>query len=428
MKETLANTSAKSPFELLASKKILLIVTGGIAAYKAAYLARSLVKAGAKLRTILTEGGTKFITPLSFEALTGGPVATSMWDRPQIDIEHISWAQWADIVIVAPASANFIAKLARGFACGLAEATILATKAPILICPAMNTNMYENPATVDNLKLLSQRGYQILEADSGLLACGSVGAGRLPEPEAILTTALRILFKSPLAGYRVLVSAGATMEAWDSIRYLSNRSSGKMGTHLALCSWLMGAETQVVMGPMVQTLGYSLPSYTEYRIESTNDLLSQMEKLIENCDLLIMAAAPADFRPKERVSGKIKKDIPVNSLALTGNPDILKTLHRLKKKGALWVGFAAESENLLERGKEKLIDKKLDFIVLNYAHGAKSAFGGDSTELIVLNAQGKEIYNSGPLHKFSAAWNLLAQILKDAALPKRTALKDIHWK
>jgi phosphopantothenoylcysteine decarboxylase/phosphopantothenate--cysteine ligase len=394
--------------ELLSGKRVLLIVSGGIAAYKAAILARLLVKAGASIRTILTEGGLKFITPVTFEGLTQGDVSVSMWDRPQTEIEHISWGEWADIIVAAPATANFLADIAMGKADSLASATILASKAPKLLCPAMNANMYLNPATQDNIALLRKRGFIVLGSPVGELACGTEGPGRLEEPHDIFLQIIKALVPPILSGKKVIVTAGATIESWDSIRYLTNRSSGKMGVSLALLSYLAGAELKLIKGLSVAPLPYEAQGLIHRNVESTLDMLREMENSIDETDILFMAAAPADYRPKEKLSHKIKKDKEEISIPLTLNPDILKTLSPRKKKGSIWVGFAAETEKLKERALSKLKNKNLDLIVANHAGGPDMAFGKDHTLIHILSRE-RTLADSLKCSKFGAAWRIVAE-------------------
>ncbi|MDR2945649.1 MAG: bifunctional phosphopantothenoylcysteine decarboxylase/phosphopantothenate--cysteine ligase CoaBC, partial [Candidatus Adiutrix sp.] len=292
-----------SPLSLLAGRRLALVVTGGVAAYKGAELARTLVRAGAEVRAVLTENAARFVTPLTFEALTRQPAYVDMWGKPQFDIEHISLADWAEAVVVAPATANFLAKMAWGLADDFASTFLLASPAPALAAPAMNSRMLAAPATVANLATLAERGVTLVNSQSGLLACGTVGDGRLAEPEVIALMAARALSPNDFQGMKVAVSAGSTREAWDDIRFLANRSTGKMGRDVALAAWLRGAEVTLVAGPGVASPP-SLPQMGFVSVESTSDMLEALRGIDFNT--LIMAAAPADFRPAERVAGKVK--------------------------------------------------------------------------------------------------------------------------
>jgi phosphopantothenoylcysteine decarboxylase/phosphopantothenate--cysteine ligase len=395
---------------ILAGKRILLVVTGGIAAYKAACLARLLAKNGAEVKTVLTEAGARFVTPLTFEAATGGEAAVSMWDRAQTEIGHVAWAKWAELAVVAPATADFCARLAAGRADDLASAVALAFSGPKIVCPAMNAGMYLNPATAANLALLASRGLTVMESPHGLLACGDEGPGRLPEPADIAAEAARALAPKLLSGKRVLVTSGATVEPWDDIRYLTNRSSGKTGAEIARAAWLMGARVELVSGPHAAGAGLESRDLLQTRIGSCAELLEAVRAKIPQADALVMNAAPADFRPKRQAPGKIRKSAGVPELELEFAPDILKSVSGLKPSGATWVGFAAEPERDLARALGKLREKSLDFIAVNRAGGPDSAFAGDFTSVTVLDGAGGRVLETGPCAKFAAAWMLLEAV------------------
>lgn len=390
-----------SPFSPLSGRHLALVVTGGVAAYKAAELARLWVRAGAVVRVVMTENATRFVTPLTFESLTGQPVFLEMWSKPQFDIEHISLADWAEIVVVAPATANFLAKMAGGLADDLASTFILASEAPKLAAPAMNSRMLAAPSTQANLTTLAERGCTLINSQSGLLACGTVGDGRLADLEVITLMVARALTPSDLKGCRLAVTAGATQEPWDDIRFLSNRSTGKMGRDLALAAWLRGAEVTLVGGPVVAEVP-PLPQMDFKRVETTVDMLKALETT--DFQALIMAAAPADFRPADRVEGKIKKSGGPPELKLGSNPDILKSL---PKNGRLMVGFAAEDVDLVERAKGKLTDKNLDMVAANQAGGqGGGAFAASDNHLWLVFKDGRtQEITSRP--KFAAAWAIL---------------------
>lgn len=371
MSNDISVKNPQSPAAVLAGRRIVLVVTGGVAAYKAADLARRLIRLGAQVRVALTENGARFITPLTFESLTGQPVAQSMWNRPQVQVEHVAWADWAEALLVVPATADFIAKTAQGLADDFASTLMLAYDGPKLLAPSMNTRMLTNPATADNLNLLSRRGLRLVDSAVGPLACGTVGAGKLPEPENLVLETARLFERPSLAGRRILVTAGATWEAWDDIRILTNRSTGLMGRCLAQAAWLKGAQATLISGPAAAGPLYGVEVMA---IQSTEDMLNAARRELPRHEALIMAAAPADFRPAETVPGKIKKGRLPEPLPLAANPDILKSLLPLKQN-RWFVGFAAESEELPARARAKLEAKKLDLIVANQAGGQDSAFG-----------------------------------------------------
>ena len=379
-----------------------------MAAYKAAELARIWVREGAEVRVVLTENATRFITPLTFESLTGQPAVWDMWAKAQLEIEHIALADWAEVVVVAPATANFLAKMAHGIADDLALTFILASKAPKLVAPAMNSVMLNAPATLANLQLLGRQQVTIVESCPGLLACGAEGDGRLAELSTIALMAARALTPQHLAGKCIWVSAGSTREPWDDIRFLANRSSGRMGLDLALAAWLQGAEVTIVAGPAV-TPPPLLPGLSFQVVESTKDMLGALMEA--SFQVLIMAAAPADFCPATQVAGKIKKRGGPEPLILAANPDILKSLPR--RPGAVYVGFAAEDCDLVSRAQAKLEAKNLDLIAANLAGGPQvgGAFASDQNHLwlVVKNGAVEEI-SLRP--KFAAALAVLEAVKK----------------
>ncbi len=392
---------------VLAKRRLALVVSGSVAAYKAAELARLWVKAGAEVRVVLTENAARFITPLTFESLTGQPVYTNMWAERQFEIEHISLADWAEAVVIAPATANLLAKAAGGLADDLASTFLLAAhKLPLLVAPAMNSRMWSAAATQKNINILKERKVEIISPQCGLLACGEIGDGRLAEVETIAFVAARTLGPGDLKGRRVTITAGSTWEPWDGIRYLANRSTGKMGLALASAAWLRGAEVTLLGGPGV-ALPLNLPGLHFQVAESTRDMLAALESL--DYQTLIMAAAPADFRPAEKVVGKIKKENGPPPLSLAANPDILKSLTR--KNDCFYVGFAAEDEELLARAQNKLEAKNLDLIVANQIGGPQGgAFASDDNHVWVLGRDGRftEI-TARP--KFEVAWAILDEIV-----------------
>ncbi|MDR0354418.1 MAG: bifunctional phosphopantothenoylcysteine decarboxylase/phosphopantothenate--cysteine ligase CoaBC [Deltaproteobacteria bacterium] len=393
---------------LLRGRRLLLTVTGGIAAYKAAELARLLTKSGALVRVVMTEAAKRFVAPLTFSSLTGQPTADDMWAQPPTadHIPHVAWAEWAELLITAPATADFLAKLACGLADDLASAIALAYAGPRLIAPAMNVGMYLNPATVHNLDVLKSRGVRVLGSPTGLLACGTTGPGRLAEPEVIALEAARLLSGGLLAGKKVLVTGGASQEKWDDIRFLSNRSSGRMGLSLAQAAWLMGSEVVLLAGPAAQVPKASLDGLAVFGFETTEDLLAKLTRFLKEDPpwALAMNAAPADFKPAKPISGKIgKAEDNRLELKLARTPDILSSLGSVKGR-TIFIGFAAEAENLAARAAEKLRRKNLDFIAANQAGGEDSAFGSETTELTLLSAKNNEPTKIGPGPKFGAAW------------------------
>ncbi|MFN4896012.1 MAG: bifunctional phosphopantothenoylcysteine decarboxylase/phosphopantothenate--cysteine ligase CoaBC [Pseudomonadota bacterium] len=380
-------------------KRLVLGVTGSIACYKAAELARYFMRRGYSVRVVMTESATKFVAPLTFQALTGNPVAESFWSEGQPGtIGHIELADWADVVVVAPATADCIAKLAHGFAGSSLLAVVLATKAPVVVAPAMNVNMFENPQTQANLLLLEKRGMTIVAPESGALACGWTGSGRLASAAQVFAATERVLGPGDLNGRRVVISAGPTREPIDPVRYLSNRSSGKMGIALAREAYRRGAQVVLVHGP----LGYTpvLPSEIIRRPVVTAE---QMHKAILaevygpdgsiGADIAVMAAAVADFRPDAPAELKIKRAAGTPSVALEANPDILAELgkRRVASSRPCLVGFAVETadqDTLIAEARAKLERKGADFIVANQAD---VAFEGDNNRVWIIKSCGEVV-------------------------------------
>ena len=389
------------PLDSLRGRRLALVVTGGVAAYKAAELSRIWTRAGAQVRAVLTENAARFITALTFESLTGQPAYLDMWARPQFEIEHVSLAQWAEAAVVAPATADFLAKMAHGLADDFATTFMLASDAPKIVAPAMNRRMLAAPATVANFKILAGHGVDILDTASGLLACGEVGDGRLADLETIALVTARALGPGDFRGWRLAVSAGSTREPWDDIRFISNRSTGRMGLDLGLAAWLRGAQVTIVAGPAVAALP-PLPQLDFLTVETTADMLNVLEAI--DYQTLIMAAAPADFRPAERTRGKIKKAQGPPPLPLAANPDILKSLPRDPERR--YVGFAAEDGDLINRARAKLEDKKLDLIAANQAGGPGGAFASADNHLWLVYRDGRQAEIS-TRPKFASAWALL---------------------
>ena len=347
----------------LAGRSIVLGVTGGIAAYKAVEIASRLKKAGAEVRVVMTRAAASFVAPLTFREITGQAVATSMWTEiPAHHVEHIALAELADLVLVAPATANFIAKAAAGIADDLLTTTVLATRAPLYIAPAMNTGMWENPVTQENVMRLCERGAQVIPPAEGLLACGTTGAGRLPEPEEIVAAVERHFAAAEiLAGRRIIVTAGGTEEALDPVRYLSNCSTGRMGYAVAAEAARRGAEVILVSAP---THLDTPAGVRRVNVRSAREMYAAVMAEYETADAVVKAAAVADYRPAEIAPQKIKKSDGELTIHLTRNPDILMELGR-KKTHQVLVGFAAETENVETYAQGKLLKKNLDFIVAN---------------------------------------------------------------
>ncbi len=395
----------------LSNKRILLGVCGGIAAYKAVNLLRLLQKEGATVRVVLTSGAEAFITPLTFEALSGEKVfcQRDFLAPPPGFIPHTELGRFAEAILVAPATASFLSALARGEAESLLVATILASQARALICPAMNVHMWNHPAVQENVARLRGFGYEVLAPGAGELACGEVGPGRLPAEETILFYLRRLLAPKDFAGKKVLVTAGPTREPIDLVRFISNRSSGQMGLALALAAWYRGAEVVLVHGP----LSFSPPAFLNcISVETAVEMKEAVLSNFEGKDLLFMVAAVADYRPAEVFSGKLKKDRETLTLRLVKTPDILSEVTRLKRPGQLVIGFAAEEgEKLLSEAKRKLEEKALDLVVANDITREETGFETETNEVYVLTRTGEQI--KLPLAtKEEIAWRLL-DLVKD---------------
>ena len=363
-------------------KTIILGVTGGVAAYKAADLASKLTQAGAKVEVIMTEAATKFVAPLTFRSVTGREVITDMFQPvTEWKIEHVALADAADVVVIAPATADIIAKIAAGIADDMLTCTVLSTRAPVTIVPAMDVNMYENTVTQTNLAKLKARGFRVMEPDLGRLASGKVGKGRLPDTSLIIEAIKQVLtHKRDLAGKRIVVTAGGTQEPIDPVRLIANRSSGKMGYALAEAARDRGASVVLIAAPT------ALPDPADIdiiHIQTAVEMKEAVEKAVKKADALIMAAAVADYQPKASATQKIKKKSETLNLELVRTPDILSEL----KGKFLRVGFAAESEKLVENAKKKLREKKLDIIIANDI--TQSVFGADTNKVTIIDRKGK---------------------------------------
>jgi len=366
-----------------ADKEIVLGVTGSIAAYKACDLASRLKEHGAKVLPVLTRGGASFVGPTSFEGITGSRVVTEMFDPLQNpEIEHIAVARRADLFMIAPASANILAKASAGIADDWLTTTLLATRAPILFAPAMNTKMYTHAATQANMATLAERGCHFAGPGEGSLACGELGAGRLIDTQAILEAAARILSdKRDLAGKRVLITSGANREPIDPVRYIGNRSSGKMGRALAFEAFRRGAEVTVVTGPDAAPLPYGVETI---EVETAQAMLEAVNDRFKEADVFIGAAAVADYRVEQPAAEKQKRGPGILSLTLVPNPDIAAHVGLSKQAGQLTVGFAAETHDVLQHAQTKLEKKHLDLMVANQVGVADSGFGADTTRAWLL--------------------------------------------
>jgi len=369
---------------MLSNKTIVLGITGSIAAYKAAEIASQLTQAGAKVNVIMTQEAIQFISPITFRAITGRPLVTEMFDlASEFSIEHVSLAKAADIVVIAPATANIIAKLAAGIADDMLCCTVLATKALVVIAPAMETNMYNNPITQDNLSKLKARNFVIIGPATGWLASGKEGPGRLADIDDIIGGICQVLERGgDLAGKHIVVTAGGTQESIDPVRYISNRSSGKMGYALAGAARDRGAKVTLVTAPT------SLPEpagVDVIKVNTAQEMRQAVEKVTPQADALVMAAAVADYRPTKAAKDKIKKGEAGLTLELECTPDILGSV----KGNFIKVGFAAESNNLVENAKQKLQQKGLDFIVANDITAIDSGFGVDTNRVTIIDQEGK---------------------------------------
>lgn len=389
-------------------KTILLGVTGGIAAYKSASLASLLVKSGAEVHVIMTEHAANFIHPITFETLTGHKCITDTFDRNfEFKVGHIALAQKADAILVAPATANVIAKLAHGLADDMLTTTILASKAPKLIAPAMNTGMYENPITQDNLSLLRQYGMQVIPPAEGRLACGDIGAGKMPEPETLYEYLLRsCACPKDMSGMKVLVTAGPTQEALDPVRYITNHSSGKMGYSIAKACMLRGADVTLVTGKTA----LMPPLFVEtIPVVSAQEMFEAVTARSASMDLIIKAAAVADYRPCQTADEKLKKSDTELSLALERTCDILKFLGEHKRPGQFLCGFSMETEDMLENSRKKLLKKNLDLIVANNLKVPGAGFEVNTN--IVTMITPNDTIELPMMEKDEVAFHILDQIL-----------------
>ncbi len=369
---------------MLANKTVILGITGSIAAYKAADIASKLTQAGAKVEVVMTESATRFVTPLTLRSITGRPVVTDMFElASEFSIEHVALAEAADVLVIAPATANIIAKLAAGIADDMLCCTVLATRAPIIVAPAMESNMFQNSITQDNLAKLKARGFTIIEPGYGRLASGKVGLGRMAEVERVIGTIKQVLGRNEdLAGKRIVVTAGGTQEPLDPVRHLGNRSSGKMGYALAEAARDRGAAVSLITAPV------SLPEpvgIDVVPVKTAAGMKEAVEKIVAQADALIMAAAVADYQPKKVAEAKIKKETASLTLELVRTPDILAEV----KGNFIRIGFAAESEDMVANAQQKLEKKQLDLIVANDITDPTGGFDADTNQVTLIDRDGK---------------------------------------
>ncbi len=369
--------------EQLQGKCVLLGITGGIAAYKMANVASALVKAGAEVHVVMTENATQFITPLTFETLTNNRCVVDTFARDfQYDVTHISLAKKADLILVAPATANVIAKLAHGIADDMLTTVVLAARCRKLVAPAMNTAMLENPVTQDNLRTLAGYGFGIIQPASGLLACRDVGSGKLPEPEVLLDHVAReIAREKDLAGVRVTVTAGPTQESLDPVRYLTNHSSGRMGYAIAREAMLRGAEVTLISGPVALD---PVPFVETKPVTTAADMLAAIQEALPTTDILIKSAAVADYRPATVADDKMKKKDGDLSIPLARTGDILGWVAEHRHPGLFVCGFSMETQNMLENSQAKLAKKKLDMIVANNLKVEGAGFGVETNVVTLI--------------------------------------------
>lgn len=372
---------------MLDGKKIVVGVTGGIAAYKACEIVSGLKKLGAEINVIMTESATKFVAPLTFETLSKNPVAGDMFaDKPRYDVEHISLAKKADLMVIAPATADIMAKLSVGIADDMLTTTALACPAQKLLCPSMNTNMYMNPITQKNMRTLSEYGYDFIQPSSGLLACGDIGKGRLSEPAEIIARIEYMLnAKKDFAGKRILITAGATSEPIDGVRCITNYSSGKMGVALAKAALARGAEVLLVVGRISVPLPYGIESVS---VETTAQMYDAVMSRVDSCDIIIKAAAPADYRVKTVFQNKIKTAELV--LEFEKNPDIAAAVGKVKGDRKLII-FCAETERLQENAQKKLVSKNADMVIANDVTREGAGFNSDTNIITIIDKKGNRV-------------------------------------
>ncbi len=373
---------------MLRGKNIVLGVSGGIAVYKACDIVSRFKKLNANIDVIMTKGATEFVTPLTFQSLSQNYVTVDMFEEPKTwDIEHIALAQKADVFLIAPATANIIGKIANGIADDMLSTTVMATKAQVVIAPAMNTNMYENKIVQENIAKLKKLGYVFIDPEAGRLACGDVGKGKLASPENIVQEVVKILTRErDLCGKNILITAGPTIEAIDPVRYITNRSTGKMGYAIAQQAIERGAKVTLVSGKTNLKIPYGVSKFIS--IESAQDMYNAVMENIAEQDIIIKSAAVADYKPKHKATQKIKKKEDDLVIELDRNYDILKEVGKVKENKVL-VGFAAETNDLIENAKEKIKKKNLDFIVANDLTKEGAGFGVDTNIVKIIHKSGE---------------------------------------
>lgn len=394
---------------MLKGKTVVLAVSGSIAAYKIASLASALKKLHANVQVLMTKNAVNFINPITFESLTGNKCLVDTFDRNfQYSVEHVALAKQADVVLVAPASANVIGKIAHGIADDMLTTTVMACKCKKIIAPAMNTNMFDNPILQDNLKILEHYGYEVISPAVGYLACGDTGAGKMPEPELLLQYILReIAYEKDMQGKRVLVTAGPTQESIDPVRFITNHSTGKMGYAIAKMCMLRGAEVTLVSGPT----SIAKPEFVHVvDVVTAKEMYEEVTKRAKDQDIIIKAAAVADYRPKSVSSEKMKKKDDDLAISMERTDDILKFLGEHKKEHQFLCGFSMETENMLENSRKKLEKKHLDMIVANNLKVEGAGFAGDTNVVTIIT--GQEEVSLRKMTKEETALRILDEILK----------------
>lgn len=394
---------------MLKGKTVVLAVSGSIAAYKIASLASALKKLHANVQVLMTKNAVNFINPITFESLTGNKCLVDTFDRNfQYSVEHVALAKQADVVLVAPASANVIGKIAHGIADDMLTTTVMACKCKKIIAPAMNTNMFDNPILQDNLKILEHYGYEVISPAVGYLACGDTGAGKMPEPELLLQYILReIAYEKDMQGKRVLVTAGPTQESIDPVRFITNHSTGKMGYAIAKMCMLRGAEVTLVSGPT----SIAKPEFVHVvDVVTAKEMYEEVTKRAKDQDIIIKAAAVADYRPKSVSSEKMKKKDDDLAIPMERTDDILKFLGEHKKEHQFLCGFSMETENMLENSRKKLEKKHLDMIVANNLKVEGAGFAGDTNVVTIITGQEEVLL--GKMTKEETALRILDEILK----------------
>ena len=394
---------------MLKGKTVVLAVSGSIAAYKIASLASALKKLHANVQVLMTKNAVNFINPITFESLTGNKCLVDTFDRNfQYSVEHVALAKHADVVLVAPASANVLGKIAHGIADDMLTTTVMACKCKKIIAPAMNTNMFDNPILQDNLKILEHYGYEVISPAVGYLACGDTGAGKMPEPELLLQYILReIAYEKDMQGKRVLVTAGPTQESIDPVRFITNHSTGKMGYAIAKMCMLRGAEVTLVSGPT----SVAKPEFVHVvDVVTAKEMYEEVTKRAKDQDIIIKAAAVADYRPKSVSSEKMKKKDDDLAISMERTDDILKFLGEHKKEHQFLCGFSMETENMLENSRKKLEKKNLDMIVANNLKVEGAGFAGDTNVVTIIT--GQEEVSLGKMTKEETALRILDEILK----------------